>query len=110
LRPESRACYRGCTARRIFAFGLERSGHSAEKEASGKLLGDVIAGRRLDQALARAVEAWAVTAERAGGAERVDPVWDRLVWAFGAERERLLARQKLLVRRPARQAVVARGA
>jgi hypothetical protein len=90
-----------CPGALFFAFALEHSGHSAEKDASARLLADVIAGRRLDRALGDAIEVWAAeAADRAIGApEHIDPVWDRVYRASGAERQRLLARQQLLIRR-----------
>jgi hypothetical protein len=100
-----------CPGALIFAFALDQAGRgwsSDVADAGARLLADAIAGRRLDRVLAHAVEAWAVGVERAAGSARpVDPVWDRMAWAFGPERERLLAQQRLLVRRAGPMVVIA---
>jgi hypothetical protein len=92
-----------CPGALTFAYGLQVAGAgwgSPADEAGARLLGAAVAGRRLDWALRDAVEEWATAMECSSDASgRVDPVWDRLRWAFGAERERLLSRQQLLLRR-----------
>jgi PcfJ-like protein len=88
-----------CPGALTFAFGLTGAGRLGKK-AGARLLADVVAGRRLDRALADAIEAWATDAtDRALVASRVDPVWDRVRRVSGVERERLLSLQTLLVRR-----------
>jgi hypothetical protein len=92
-----------CPGALTFAYGLEIAAAgwcSPADKAGTRLLGAAVAGRRLDRALRDAVEEWATAMEgSADDGGRLDPGWDRLRWAFGAEREWLLSRQQLLVRR-----------
>jgi hypothetical protein len=92
-----------CPGALTFAFGLQEAtkrGAVDTDEAARRLLADVVGGRRLAPALRDAVEAWAKgAAEIVRESERWDPVWSRVAYAVGAEREALLHGQQLLIRR-----------
>lgn len=90
----------------IFAYALREQLGARGRLAAWRLLRGVKEGRRLDPLLDQALEVWSAHAQDAGvcpdrrGHHRA---WARVAGATGQERARIVAAQRLLIRRASRQ-------